>query len=518
VLGQPRTAGYLSYLNGSKAGAVSDRWSYRVSMGLFLQDALARPRGVIPGSPTNQTYPSYANDGTAQPKMDARVDYDFPDGIRSMSFSAGHAGTSGIMHSGIGPFSITQGSTMSYGKWNFHRQGFKAQAFINVLDGKARNLLTVGPTGQPILFNFTTRTTDFEVGDTRLAGRKHVLTYGGNLRLNFFKLTIAPGEDQRTEGGAYLQDEILINDHFRLVAGARVDKFSSIDDPVFSPRVAFLMRPNPDHTFRLSYNRAFRAPSMINNNLQVTIAEPLPLSVIGQPGIFLVPIDAVGNRNLKEAHVDAYELSYTGIILDRTTVTAAVYDTRTENDILFTLQSLWPTSTPPPGWAFGPAVWGLVQSSARFPRSFTYLNLGVERNRGFEFGVDSHLAGGASVYANYSYQRQPRANFPLTETNHAPRHRGNLGVSYSDERWLGALSLSSATSAFWQDVLDARFSGTTEPWTVVNGSIGVKIHGESRDYQAMLKVTNMFNREVQQHIFGDVIKRQIVAELRVSLK
>ena len=43
-----------------------------------------------------------------------------------------------------------------------------------------------------------------------------------------------------TEGGGYVQDEFVANKYFRLVTGARVDKFSSIDSAVFSPRVAFL--------------------------------------------------------------------------------------------------------------------------------------------------------------------------------------------------------------------------------------------------------------------------------------
>ena len=98
-----------------------------------------------------------------------------------------------------------------------------------------------------------------------------MLTYGGNLRFNRFNLTIAPGEDSRTEGGAYVQDEFLLHRQFRVVAGARVDKFSSIDDAVFSPRVAVVFKPKPDQSVRVTYNRAFRAPSMVNNNLDTTI-------------------------------------------------------------------------------------------------------------------------------------------------------------------------------------------------------------------------------------------------------
>ena len=63
------------------------------------------------------------------------------------------------------------------------------------------------------------------------------MTYGGNLRFNTFDLSIAPQAENRTEGGGYIQDEIFLSRMFRLVAGARVDRFDYLDDFVFSPRV-----------------------------------------------------------------------------------------------------------------------------------------------------------------------------------------------------------------------------------------------------------------------------------------
>ena len=65
----------------------------------------------------------------------------------------------------------------------------------------------------------------------------------------------------------------------RLVAGARVDRFDYLDDFVFSPRVAFMVKPQENHTVRVSYNRAYRSPSVINNFLDITIAEPLNLGL-----------------------------------------------------------------------------------------------------------------------------------------------------------------------------------------------------------------------------------------------
>ena len=32
---------------------------------------------------------------------------------------------------------------------------------------------------------------------------------------------------------------------------------------------------------------------------------------------------------------------------------------------------------------------------------------------------------------------------------------------------------------------------------------------------ALVKVTNLLNKDIQQHVFGDIIKRSVVGELRL---
>jgi outer membrane receptor protein involved in Fe transport len=535
--------GNVFFLNGTYAGIVNDAWSYKLTAGMYDSAALARPTGLIPNGGTT-SYPAFDNQGTSQPKFDLRVDRDFDDG-KKVTFSGGSAGTAGIMESGIGPFKIQNGTRMSYGKVGYTNKAFHVQAFMNALDGKAPNLLSIDPLGNPIQLNFNTKTFDIEAGDTRSINR-NVFTYGGNLRYNQFKLTIAPGETSRTEGGVYAQDEIFINDHFRLVAGARVDKFSSIDKAVFSPRVALVMKPKDAHTFRLTYNRAFRAPSMINNNLDVTIATPLPLAAVNAAlkanlfpatGTFLVPTRATGNQSLTEEHIDAYEASYTGRIGDKTVVSAAYYMNDIKDEIFFTVKENYALNAPPTGWtslpqwnaAFGPAgatvatqVWGGVQASANFPKEYTYLNLGSVKQKGLELGIDSAFGPSMTYYVNYSYMWQPEPSFPgltaaqaLAEINRPAKTRFNYGMTTTIWKIFYTISASYSGKAFWQDVLDSRFHGETPAYTLSNLSIGTK-WGKDR-YTALLRVNNMGNVQVQQHIFGDVIKRQIVGEFRVNL-
>ena len=87
-----------------------------------------RSRATVPRSAPDaqRRIRRYKNQGTTQPKFDARVDYDSPDGAK-LSFSGGVAGTDGIMQSGIGPFNINNGSVLGYGKVELHEEGVQGR-------------------------------------------------------------------------------------------------------------------------------------------------------------------------------------------------------------------------------------------------------------------------------------------------------------------------------------------------------------------------------------------------------
>ena len=525
--GTTQSAGTLFYISGTHAQAVNDRVSFKLSAGGYTQDAFARPTGAIACDRpevcivTRREYPAFTNQGTAQPKFDGRVDYDYAGGKR-LSFSGGAAGTDGIMHTGIGPFDINRGSVMGYGKMNFTNQGFRAGFFTNVLNGDAANLLSIDAAGRPIAFDFLTKTFDFEASNVQTFQGKHVVTYGGNLRFNTFDLSIAPNAENRTEGGGFIQDEIFLSNNFRLVAGGRVDRFDYLDDFVFSPRVTFLAKPQENHTVRLSYNRAYRSPSVINNFLDIQIAEPLPLGLFSPllaGRTYLIPIRATGNTSLTETSVDAYELGYSGVVANgRAILSAAFYVNKAKDDIFFTEQTAlrWTATNPPPNFAFGllpPAVIALTPARS-FPAAFTYQNFGKTTQKGFELGVNTTINRHVGAFVNYSYQAKPTANFALTELNLPAKNKFNVGLNFNRDRFLGDVNITYSDSAFWQDVLDDRYHGTTESYTLVNGGFGVRWLNSR--VTTSVKGTNLANQTIQQHVFGDIIKRSVVGELRVN--
>ena len=578
-------AGTMFGANATVTRAPSDSLAYRVSAGYFQSDAFPRPTGRVPvvadprvpdGMVGGAPYPldgagpfgaAFANRGTSQPKFDVRVDQELSNGGR-FSYSGGVAGTEGLSHSGVGPFDIQRGSYFGYGKLGYTQGDFRFQFFTNVMDGDAPNLLLADPaTLQPVHLGFKSRTFDAEIGHSTFVGDRNLLTYGGNVRRNTFDVTIAPAADDRLEFGAYLQDEIFF-ERVRLVLGGRVDKFGNLSTPAFSPRLSVMFKPGADHSVTVSYNRAFRSPSIINNfldmnilqrvdlsglaafrpllpallppglppavaqgavlqleqQLDATTAQPFPL-VVRAAGSD-VPLGAAPRTGVTEESLTAYELSYTGSFGRGATAGGSVYLNRRDDPLNFVglpaTADPYTAENPPPGWLLPPAALSFMASQGiLLPRTaFTYVNLGPVRQLGAELWFDQRVSRAASLWFNYSWQGEPRIldaenPFPPTELGLPPTHRVNVGASLNGSRYVGNASVSTAARAFWSDVLTPEYHGWSEGYTLVNGSFGVRWSGGA--VTTLLKVTNLFNQDIQQHIFGDILRRTVVGEVRFSL-
>lgn len=502
---------------------VSGRLGYKLSGAYYQQDEpFDRPTGTIPGTegPTNPggtPYPPYDNQGTEQPKFNLRFDYDKSDET-TWSFAGGYAGTDGIMHSGLGPFDIDTGSQMSYVKADWSHRASRASFFLNLLDGDATNLLTVGVDGQPVAFDFKSDTYNLDFSDTRVLGSSNIFTYGATVRRNEFDLSIAPRGDRREEYGVFLQDEILFGEKVRWLIGARWDNIDPIDD-VFSPRTTLMFSPQPNHTFRASFNRAFRAPSMINNFLQIVIVNLAPLPT----GDFPFPSLAVGNPLLQEEQLDAYEVGYVGTF-GKTSFTLSAYRNETTDSVDFFPATFYTSSNPPPGFPLPPILLDIpppLGLAGLLPSSFTYRNIGEVTDQGVELSLNWRPSLEWSAFLNYSWQDEPEVTgiepvrLPSGEivdgVNIPPEHRFNVGAAYSGKRFYVNAVANYVDEAFWTDVLNEVFWGPTDSYTSVGASLGVHLAGD----RVTLSVsgTNVFDEDVQQHVFGDIIGRKITGQM-----
>jgi outer membrane receptor protein involved in Fe transport len=516
--------GSLYYMSASHAQALNDRWAFKISGGAYTHDAFARPQGTVPNA-FHTPYPQFTNEGTTQPNGDARVDHDSADGKQHFTLAGGAWTSSGILHGGLGGAKLHPGTWSSYGKLDYVHDAFKITGYVNILDGGAAFLVVVDPAGKPVQADIKTQTYNLEFSDSYTVHARHMLSYGGSFRQNHANISLMPEFKRRSEGGAYFQDEILLSERFRWVAGARVDKFKGLKDIVFSPRTTFIVTPVPGHTFRISYNRAFVAPSMFANYLQITYLTVMDLGLIDPQlagNYCSFPMQAVGNKHLEEQSLNAYEAGYTATIAkSRARLGVAFYVYDSNGNFAASQIGSYTSRNPPPGWPLPPFVLDALVAANTFglglglPSIGSFQNLGRVRNKGLELNADARISRYISGFANYSRQARPESNdYDISLYNVPPTHRFNAGLNFDNGRYLGNVSVGYTGSAFWNDVLTVIYSGTTKAYTVVN--VGAGVHwGERRKCTAILKVSNLANTPVQNHIYGDILKRQIAGEFRL---
>lgn len=136
------------------------------------------------------------------------------------------------------------------------------QAFVNQSDAGETFLLK---TGEPIVDRSMLYVAQAQHSARPLESLS--LTYGLDV---LFTEPVTEGtitgsnedDDNTTEIGGYLQAQSsVIPDLLDVVAAIRADHHSRIDDVILSPRAALVLTPIENQTLRLTYNRAYSAPT-----------------------------------------------------------------------------------------------------------------------------------------------------------------------------------------------------------------------------------------------------------------
>lgn len=501
-------AGELNTQNAALTFAsAADKLAYKIHASYYAQDAYERPKTTPSGTPLF----AFEDEGTEQPKFTLRLDYDM-DRDSKLWFDTGWAQTSGLIHTGIGPFQM-DGVNMYHFKAQWEGANLSARFFLNWLDGDAQNLL------QPLIQTFDQKTYDLELTGNYLLGGSHLVSFGANARYNDFDLSLAPLESSRTDLGLFAQDEWMLGDKFAWTLGFRVDNFSNFGTAV-SPRTNLRFKLTDNHTLRASYSQAYRSPSLIENYLETTIYTPVPMPF--NPNFILVT-RAVGNPDLDREKIQAVEVGYAGVWGRYVDVSLAVYQNESTDFVDFYPNQFYSDSDPPPGWPFPPGF-GTVPPG-RLPKTYSYRNIGTSEDQGVEFGLGFTLPAGFSARANYTYQKEsdvtedkydPTTNPLGYLPNLAPENKYFVEVGFNNARkdgFFGALSYQHSDEAFFADVLNEPYWGSTEAYDTINASAGWKFAQDK--YRVTVKGTNLSDEQVQQHIFGDIIGRRVFAEVRL---
>ena len=231
----------------------------------------------------------------------------------------------------------------------------------------------------------------------------------------------------------------------------------------------------------------------------------------GQPPFIFVS-RGLGSLDLKPEIMHAVEVGYSFQVGDRATVSATVYRQSLSDNIGFFPTELFGPANPPPGWPLAPEL------VPPLPKTFGVVNVGTVRDQGIEFALHTDWDHGISTRASYTFQAEttiteedPMLPFQLSQP---PRHQWAFGIVRDGPRWRGSLNVAYTDEAFWSDVLDSRFWGTTEAYVLTSGQLGVTLPGSQAEI--VVSAINMFDRKIMQHVFGDILRRQVKTELRVG--
>ncbi|GAA4350964.1 TonB-dependent receptor [Hymenobacter saemangeumensis] len=121
-------------------------------------------------------------------------------------------------------------------------------------------------------YNFNTNVVDVIVGG---AYRQYLLGSDGSL----FEDTKDGDRIPNYEYGAYTQlSKALFNDRLKLAAAGRIDRFKNFNT-AFSPRASIVYSAGGDkqHNFRVSYGRAFRAPTQNDQYIKLDVGRAILL-------------------------------------------------------------------------------------------------------------------------------------------------------------------------------------------------------------------------------------------------
>lgn len=486
-----------SFGTSARWGGRAGPWSYKASAGYYRQDAWSRDDLLPDGSPFPPGY-TYTNEGTRQRKFDVRADRELGPSS-TLSLRGGHSGTQGMFHTPLGPSAVQPGNAFNHVDVDYTRGSFGARVYWNHVNGDA--IFQFGGRRD----SYENHTTVVEVGNRSLVFGKHMLVYGASARSNEFELSLAPDDNSRRDSGVYLEDIFEVNRSLEVNAGVRLDYFSTLGT-VTSPRLSVIVKPAANHALRMAANRAYRAPTLLENYMRL----PVPNAILLGDVPFFFITNTVGNENLREEYVDALEVGWSwqrGPLFIQT----SLYRNVQHNITRFFPTAFYGPADPPPGWPGDPST----VPPFVLMKNLSFANVGTVRMQGVELSVDGRFRRGLGVRASYAYQFDPHATshipgFPLIMTR-PPRHSASVSADKRTDRGFVAASVTYTDRAFWNEFFDSRFWAYTDAYTLVGASLGYSVTPKT---QIVLSGTNLFDRAVKQHVFGDIIGRKTSIEVR----
>ena len=276
------------------------------------------------------------------------------------------------------------------------------------------------------------------------------LTWGGQFRRDVVSSKRQWLTDRQTgedievdQNGVYAQIETPITSWLRAVVAGRYDKHDYYDEQ-FSPKAGLLFSPVEDQTFRVTFNRAFKSPTVLQTSFFFPDFQPLVgvfgnrngYSIRNAQGTELRTIDPIEPETN-----DTWEVGYKGVLAQRLFVDVTGYYSDFDQFMSPLVIIANPYASPAAGGAtiaYDARTGEPLANSAGVNQiALTYFNVGRAKIYGTDLGVrwlvtpTIAASGTASLQKLDDVERNPGDPAEATAFN-SPTSKFNIGMDFSE--------------------------------------------------------------------------------------
>lgn len=234
-------------------------------------------------------------------------------------------------------------------------------------------------------------------------------------------------EKSQKFSAAFFNNEYKFSDKVKWVAGTRYDKYDTPDKAKWSPQTILFYKPKENHTFRLIYSQAIRAPFIVDlfTNAQFSagnIVNPLDPDY----GKLAPIIKLMSNEELNPMTIKSYELGYSTLLQDKINLDVNVYHYIVDDLIGYSIttnDSFATGSIPKVVYAGGTAIPFSKDNCSAVNLQSVNLS-GQLKSDGIELGLNYNVSKDWRIWGNYSYEN---STFQDKHSNAAPAHLASFG-------------------------------------------------------------------------------------------
>jgi outer membrane receptor for ferrienterochelin and colicins len=243
--------------------------------------------------------------------------------------------------------------------------------------------------------------------------------------------------------GVYAQADIPLTSWLRGIAAGRYDKHDYWEGQ-WSPKAGLMVTPVEDQTVRLTFNRAFKSPTVLQTSFFFPDFQPF-VGVFGNRNGYVIKNAAgtvVNTINPIEPETnDTWELGYKGVIAQKLFVDVTGYHSKFKkfmSPLVIVANFLTPAASGGPTFAFDAKTGEQLKGSTGGPQiPLIYFNVGDAKIYGTDIGVrylvtpTIAFSGTASLQKLDTVLRKPTDPLEATAFN-SPSSKANVGLDFSE--------------------------------------------------------------------------------------